>query len=407
MGCRPAVARAARGAGEAVDGPQPRLDRSAGAGSRSLVVAAALREQRHGDDAHRAPRLRDRRAVGRHHHRARRPAHARPVRARRRRRGRLVPRREPTSAGTRSALLVGGSRGGRRVDRDRAAGAAHQGAVPHGDDARRSRSRCRRGPSSSRGRSARGVDPDAAIDRSASRSTPGRSYYYFALVVFVAAVPDRPQRARDGASGVCCSPSATTRTPRAPSRCAARRIKLQGFLLAGFIAGVGGAAYAHSFSGIGPSHFVAQYSIDAVVMTVVGGIGILAGPLLGVALVQGVPAFVPLESLALAASRFGAAAADPLLPRRHRPARRAAARPRHRVARPPRRRRRSTSPEAVADAAERSPRPKRRRRPKRAETRRDAASVILSRRRRPASASAASSPSTTCRSRFATARRSA
>src|SRR5207248_1003323 len=35
------------------------------------------------------------------------------------------------------------------------------------------------------------------------------------------------------------------------------------------------------------------------------GIGILAGPLLGVLLVQGVPAFIPVESLALVASRVG------------------------------------------------------------------------------------------------------
>jgi len=71
------------------------------------------------------------------------------------------------------------------------------------------------------------------------------------------------------------------------------------------MAGVGGAAYGHSFSGIGPGHFAAEYSIDAVVVTVVGGIGILAGPLLGVLLVQGVPAFIPVESLALVASKVG------------------------------------------------------------------------------------------------------
>jgi ABC-type branched-subunit amino acid transport system ATPase component/ABC-type branched-subunit amino acid transport system permease subunit len=132
----------------------------------------------------------------------------------------------------------------------------------------------------------------------------GRSYYYFTLGVFVVlfliarnvrmtgfgklllAVRDNEDAARSFALRV-------------------RKIKLQAFILAGFIAGVGGATYAHSFASFGPGHFIAQYSIDAVVYTVVGGIGILAGPLLGVALVQGVPAFVPVRSLALVASRFG------------------------------------------------------------------------------------------------------
>ena len=132
----------------------------------------------------------------------------------------------------------------------------------------------------------------------------GRSYYYFALFVFLIlfllawnvrrtgfgrlllAVRDNEDAARSFALRV-------------------RKIKLQAFLLSGFIAGVGGAAYAHSFSGFGPGHFIAPYSIDSVVVTVVGGIGILAGPLLGVLLVQGVPAFVPVQSLALVASKFG------------------------------------------------------------------------------------------------------
>jgi ABC-type branched-subunit amino acid transport system ATPase component/ABC-type branched-subunit amino acid transport system permease subunit len=132
----------------------------------------------------------------------------------------------------------------------------------------------------------------------------GRSYYYFALFVLLVlfllawnvrrtgfgrlllAVRDNEDAARSFALRV-------------------RKIKLQAFLLSGFIAGVGGAAYAHSFAGFGPGHFIAPYSIDSVVVTVVGGIGILAGPLLGVLLVQGVPAFIPVQSLALVASKFG------------------------------------------------------------------------------------------------------
>ena len=132
----------------------------------------------------------------------------------------------------------------------------------------------------------------------------GRSYYYLALVVFVMlyllarnvrtsgigrrllAVRDNEDAAR--AFGV-----------------RARSIKIQGFLLAGFVAGVGGAVYGHSFAAIDVQQFLAQASIDAVVIAVVGGIGTLAGPILGVLLVRGIPAFVPVEALALFASRLG------------------------------------------------------------------------------------------------------
>ncbi len=133
---------------------------------------------------------------------------------------------------------------------------------------------------------------------------PGRAYYYFSLFVFVVLFLIARNIRSSGFGRLLTA----TRDNEDAARAFALRVrwvKLQGFLLAGFIAGVGGAAYAHSFSGIGPGHFVTQYSIDAVVVTVVGGIGILAGPLLGVLLVQGVPAFIPVQSLALVATGVG------------------------------------------------------------------------------------------------------
>src|SRR3989442_10164916 len=72
-----------------------------------------------------------------------------------------------------------------------------------------------------------------------------------------------------------------------------QRVKLQGFLLAGFIAGIGGAAYAHTFSRIQAQTFLTRFSIDVVVMAVVGGIATLSGPVLGALFVLGFPAFVP------------------------------------------------------------------------------------------------------------------
>ena len=81
-------------------------------------------------------------------------------------------------------------------------------------------------------------------------------------------------------------------------------MKLQGFVLAGFIAGVGGAMYGHSLSQIGATSFPVQSSIDVVVMTVIGGVGMLFGPFLGAAVVQGAT-FLPLDAAGLAATALG------------------------------------------------------------------------------------------------------
>lgn len=85
----------------------------------------------------------------------------------------------------------------------------------------------------------------------------------------------------------------------------ATAVKLQAFLLSGFIAGLGGALYAHSLSSVEANAWEVQASINVVMMTVVGGVSILTGPLLGVLLVIGVPAFLPLDTAGLAATSLG------------------------------------------------------------------------------------------------------
>jgi ABC-type branched-subunit amino acid transport system ATPase component len=82
-------------------------------------------------------------------------------------------------------------------------------------------------------------------------------------------------------------------------------VKTQGFLLAGFIAGIGGALYGHALSRIGSSTFPTSASIAVVAMTVIGGISLLAGPIIGALFVIGLPAFLPLDSAGLAANSFG------------------------------------------------------------------------------------------------------
>jgi ABC-type branched-subunit amino acid transport system ATPase component len=82
-------------------------------------------------------------------------------------------------------------------------------------------------------------------------------------------------------------------------------VKLQGFALAGILAGLGGALYGHALSRMASTAFPIAASINLVAMTVLGGIGILAGPLIGAFYIIGVPRFLPLDSAGLAASALG------------------------------------------------------------------------------------------------------
>jgi ABC-type branched-subunit amino acid transport system ATPase component/ABC-type branched-subunit amino acid transport system permease subunit len=132
----------------------------------------------------------------------------------------------------------------------------------------------------------------------------GHEYYYFALVVLIAML----LLARNVRRGGFARQLVAVRDNEESARgftIPARAVKLKGFLVAGFVAGVGGAVYGHALSLIGPSTFPTRASIDVVAMTVVGGIGVLAGPLLGVLYVIGVPELVPLDSAGIAATRLG------------------------------------------------------------------------------------------------------
>ena len=82
-------------------------------------------------------------------------------------------------------------------------------------------------------------------------------------------------------------------------------VKVQGFLLAGFLAGVGGALYAHSLANVSASSFPTIASITVVSMAVIGGITLVSGPILGALFVLGIPAFLPLDSAGIAATALG------------------------------------------------------------------------------------------------------
>jgi ABC-type branched-subunit amino acid transport system ATPase component len=85
----------------------------------------------------------------------------------------------------------------------------------------------------------------------------------------------------------------------------ATRVKLQGFVVSGFLAGLGGAVYGHFLSRISGPTFEVTASISVAALVVVGGMGVLAAPLLGALYIIGIPQFLPLDSAGLAATSVG------------------------------------------------------------------------------------------------------
>jgi ABC-type branched-subunit amino acid transport system ATPase component/ABC-type branched-subunit amino acid transport system permease subunit len=81
--------------------------------------------------------------------------------------------------------------------------------------------------------------------------------------------------------------------------------KLQGFAVAGVLAGLAGSVYGHHLSRISAQSFDVVTSINVVALTVLGGIGLLAGPLLGAFYIIGLPRLLPLDNAGLAASALG------------------------------------------------------------------------------------------------------
>lgn len=131
----------------------------------------------------------------------------------------------------------------------------------------------------------------------------GHRYYYFALVVF-AVVFLLAHNARRGGFGRLLVAVRDNEDNARAFTVRASVVKLQGYLLAGFIAGIAGATYAHSLSRIGVTTFPATANIAVVVMAVLGGVSSVAGPILGVLWVQGLP-LLNVGNLALAGSSLG------------------------------------------------------------------------------------------------------
>jgi ABC-type branched-subunit amino acid transport system ATPase component/ABC-type branched-subunit amino acid transport system permease subunit len=132
----------------------------------------------------------------------------------------------------------------------------------------------------------------------------GRRYYYIALVVFLIGLWLAGNVWRGGLGRRLRAVRDNEDAARAFS-VPVVKVKLQGFAFAGFLAGMGGALYVHVLSSASSSTFLMRGSTDAAAMTVLGGIGLLAGPLLGALYIIGLPQFVPLDSAEAAATSLG------------------------------------------------------------------------------------------------------
>ena len=132
----------------------------------------------------------------------------------------------------------------------------------------------------------------------------GHRYYYFALTLFVLCLILARNIRRSGFGRLLVAIRDNEDNARAFT-VRASVVKMQGYLIGGFIAGIGGATYGHSLSNIGVATFPAAASVNVVVMTVLGGVSVLAGPVIGAIWVLGLP-LIKLGSLGLAATTLGA-----------------------------------------------------------------------------------------------------
>ncbi|WP_419849177.1 ABC transporter permease subunit [Candidatus Poriferisocius sp.] len=129
--------------------------------------------------------------------------------------------------------------------------------------------------------------------------TTSRAFYFVALAVFagVLAVAHVLRRSSFGRSLVA------VRDNEAAARVlqiAPRRLLLQAYAFAGFVAGIGGVILAMSNTFVTRSIFTPSDSINVVSLAVIGGLSELTGPLFGAAYLIGIREFFDLELSALA-----------------------------------------------------------------------------------------------------------
>jgi branched-chain amino acid transport system permease protein len=71
-----------------------------------------------------------------------------------------------------------------------------------------------------------------------------------------------------------------------------RKYKLQAFVLGCFLTGIGGGIMASYFTAVSPETFTFFMSLDIIMFNLVGGMGYLAGPVIGAVVLTGVNEFL-------------------------------------------------------------------------------------------------------------------
>ncbi len=132
----------------------------------------------------------------------------------------------------------------------------------------------------------------------------GKRYYYLAIVVMLAVLWMVRNLRRSIAGHTLIAVRDNEDAARALTIPATLR-KIQAFAVAGAIAGVGGALYAHGVPAISSATFSPDISIRLVAEAVIGGIAFLSGPLLGALYIFALPTFAPLDSATLAGTAAG------------------------------------------------------------------------------------------------------
>ena len=132
----------------------------------------------------------------------------------------------------------------------------------------------------------------------------GASYYWFSLGVLLLALWLIVLTRRGGLSRTFIALRDNEDAARSLTIPSVLRT-LQLFALGGFVAGLGGAVYAYASVYVSPDVFNINISIDVVAAAVIGGLGFVAGPLVGALYIFAVPQFVNLDSAALAGTALG------------------------------------------------------------------------------------------------------
>ena len=137
-----------------------------------------------------------------------------------------------------------------------------------------------------------------------------RKSFYFLCLGFLAAVTILVARLRRTGVGRSMIAVRENEEMAAASTVSPPLMKIAAFASAGAIAALSGALYATLLQNLSPSStFRPEYSIDLVAISVIGGMGSVAGPILGAVWVKGLPALVdvtaPPLSVQLATSGAG------------------------------------------------------------------------------------------------------